>query len=563
MQDLEQPATAPAPLPTNEAVGACATRLAAALAAGAIGARPAVAATSITAAAAARFLTQASFGATDASINDVTSRGYDGWLETQFAAPQRSHRAFLESIIDPARPQQSYRDFVLDSFWTQAITGADQLRQRVAFALSEIFVVSQVATPVNQQPRGLADYLDMLGREAFGNFRTLLEAVSRHPIMGLYLSHLRNQKEDPRSGREPDENFAREVMQLFTIGLFELNRNGTTRRDSDGQRIPTYDNDDVMGLARVFTGFSWAGPDTSDQRFLGKIADPDRDVRPMQGYPQFHSTSEKRFLDAIIPASTGPNESLRIALDTLFAHRNVGPFFGRQLIQRLVTSNPSPAYVSRVAATFNNNGYGVRGDMKAVLRAVLLDAEARDPARLTDPKFGKLREPVLRLAAWARAFKASSVSGGFRIRSTSDPAKQLGQTPLRSPSVFNFFRPGYVPPNTSIATAALVAPEFQITGETSVAGYLNYMRNVISNGAGANADVRSAYADEIALAGDPQRLVERVELLLTGSQLDASTRTAIRDAAASIPSTSANAAANRARLAVFLVMATPEFNVMT
>ncbi len=559
MQDLAQPDAAPA----HGAAGASAAPLAAALVVGANGARPAAAATSITAADAARFLTQASFGATDASIAEVISRGYDGWLAAQFAAPQTSHRAYLESIIDPARPQQSYRDFVLDGFWTQAITGSDQLRQRVAFALSEIFVVSQVATPVNQRPRGLADYLDMLGREGFGNFRTLLEAVTLHPIMGLYLSHLRNQKEDPHSGREPDENYAREAMQLFTIGLYELNRNGTPRRDGNGQRIPTYDNDDVMGLAKVFTGFSWAGPDSSDQRFLGRVSDPDRDVQPMQGYLQFHSMSEKRFLGATIAANTGPDESLRVALDTLFTHRNVGPFFGRQLIQRLVTSNPSPAYVSRVAAAFNNNGQGVRGDMKAVLKAVLLDAEARASARLTDPKFGKLREPVLRLAAWARAFKATSVSGGFRIRSTSDPSKQLGQTPLRAPSVFNFFRPGYVPPNTSIAAAGLVAPEFQIAGETSVAGYLNYMRNVIGNGAGTNADVRSAYADEIALAGDPQRLVDRVALLLTGSQLDASTRVAIRDAVAAIPTTSASAAANRARLAVFLVMAAPEFNVMT
>lgn len=563
MQDLTQPTAVPAPAMANGAGGASAARLAAALTVAATNVQTAAAATPITAADAARFLTQASFGATDASIAEVILLGYDRWLAAQFATPQRLHRTYLESIIDQARPQQSYRDGVLDSFWTQAITGADQLRQRVAFALSEIFVVSQVAAQVNQRPRGLADYLDMLGREGFGNFRTLLEAVSLHPIMGLYLSHLRNQKEDPRSGREPDENFAREAMQLFTIGLYELNRNGSPRRDGNGQRIPTYDNDDVMGLAKVFTGFSWAGPDTSDQRFLGRVADADRDVEPMQGYAQFHSMSEKRFLGTTVAANTGPDESLRIALDTLFAHRNVGPFFGRQLIQKLVTSNPTPAYVSRVAAAFNNNGYGVRGDMKAVLRAVLLDAEARDSARLTDRKFGKLREPVLRLAAWARAFKATSVSGGFRIRSTSDPSTQLGQTPLRSPSVFNFFRPGYVPPNTSIAAAGLVAPEFQIAGETSVAGYLNYMRKVIGNGAGTSADVRSGYADEVALAGDPQRLVDRVALLLTGSQLDASTRAAIRDAVAAIPATKASTAANRARLAVFLVMAAPEFNVMT
>jgi len=518
----------------------------------------------VTAPEAVRFLAQASFGATEASIDEVIAKGYGGWIDAQLSIPQTLHRATVESGIDPAETNQGvYRDLVLDSFWSQAIAGADQLRQRLAFALSEIFVVSQAASAVNQRPRGLADYLDMLGREGLGSFRTLLERVSLHPIMGLYLSHLRNQKEDPATGRVPDENYAREVMQLFTIGLYQLEADGSVKLDGNGRPLPTYGNDDVMGLARVFTGFSWAGPDTSNQRFFGGAADPDRDVKPMQGYPQYHSTAEKRFLGVTIPAGTGPAESLRIALDTLAAHPNVGPFFGRQLIQRLVTSNPSPAYVRRVAGVFNDNGRGVRGDLKAVLRAVLLDQESRGAGGKADPAFGKLREPVLRLSAWARAFKATSVSGGYRIRDTSDPSTRLGQTPLRSSSVFNFFRPGYVPPNTTIAAAGLVAPEFQITGETSVAGYLNYVRNVISNGAGASSDVRSAYADEIALAGDPQRLVDRVDLLLTGSRLAPATRTAIRDAVAAIPATASNATANRARLAVFLVMASPEFIVLS
>ena len=566
---IDSPPPAEAPLPATAGLSAL---LAAGLAGGCGGGGGSAAApaptppptASVTAPEAVRFLAQASFGANDAAIDEVVASGYAGWIEAQFARPQTLHRTHVESVIDPAQPlQQVYRDAVLDTFWTQAITGADQLRQRVAFALSEIFVVSQLTGTINQRPRGLADYLDMLGREGFGTFRTLLERVSLHPIMGLYLSHLRNQKEDPATGRVPDENYAREVMQLFTIGLYQLNADGSYRLDGNGQRIATYGNDDVMGLARVFTGWSWAGPDASAQRFFGGQADPDRDVLPMQGYPQYHSTSEKRFLGVTIPAGTGPAESLRVALDALASHPNVGPFFGRQLIQRLVTSNPSPAYVARVAAAFADNGRGVRGDLKAVLRAVLLDAEARDAPGLADPQFGKVREPVLRLAAWARAFKATSVSGAFRIRNTADPSTQLGQAPLRSPSVFNFFRPGYVPPNTSIAAAGLVAPEFQITGETSVAGYINFMRGVITNGVGTGTDVRSSYADEIALAADPQRLVERVDLLLTGNQLAATTRAAIREAIAAIPADSTNAVANRARLAVFLAMAAPEFIVQT
>lgn len=518
-----------------------------------------------TTAQAARFLQQASFGANDASVNEVVARGIGGWIEWQFGLPQSLHRAHMEAVIDPAVGQGRFRDNLLDSFWKQAITGADQLRQRVVFALSEIFVVSQVNGAVGDRPRGHADYLDMLGRNAFGNFRQLLEAVSLHPIMGLYLSHLRNQKESPTTGRVPDENYAREVMQLFTIGLVQLNDDGSEKRDAGGHGLPTYGNEDISGLARVFTGWSWAGPDNSNARFFGNssASDPDRDVLPMQPYPQYHSTAEKRFLGVTIPAGADARAGLKVALDTLFNHPNTPPFIGRQLIQRLVTSNPSPGYVGRVAAAFRDNGRGVRGDMKAVLRAILLDGEARAAASAEDPRFGKLREPVLRLAAWARAFDATSASGEYRIRSTSNASSQLGQSPLRAESVFNFFRPGFVPANTQIADAGLVAPEFQITGETSVAGYINFMRNVVNNGVGQSTDVRSGYAAEIALAGDTAALLDRVDLLLTGRRLRAASRAAIRAAIEAITPTAANANANRAKLAVFLTMVAPEFLVQT
>ena len=513
---------------------------------------------------AARLLIQASFGPSDASIASVMSIGVSGWLEYQFAMPPTLHRTYIEQAIaagDPAAPQSVYRDFVMDTFWKQAITAEDQLRQRVAFALSQIFVVSQVNGDVSGRPRGLASYLDMLGAHAFGNFRTLLEAVTLHPIMGLYLSHLRNQKENPATGRMPDENFARELMQLFTIGLYELNADGSQRLDSRGRPIPTYDNADVEGLAKVFTGWSWAGPDKSNTRFFGGTPDPDRDILPMQAYPQYHSTSPKSFLEASIPANTPAEASLKTALDGLFNHPNTGPFIARQLIQRFVTSNPSPAYVARVAAAFANNGRQVRGDMKAVIRAMLLDTEARNDRSLSQAAWGKLREPVVRLANWARAFGATSVSGNFTIRNVADPSTALGQNPLRSSSVFNFFRPGYVPPNTAIAAAGLVAPEFQITGENSTAGYLNFMRNVVNTGAGSGADVRSSYTKEVALAGNPDQLVDRVKLLLTANQMTDATRLAIRDAVSSIPATAANAALNRTKLAVYLTLASSEFVV--
>lgn len=227
----------------------------------------------------------------------------------------------------------------MDTFWRQALTGADQLRQRMVFALSQVFVVSQSNSDVSSRPRGLANYLDMLLAQCFGNFRQLLVAVSLHPIMGLNLSSLRNQAEDPATGRAPDETYAREVMQLFTIRLYQLNADGTQVIGSGGQPVSSYGNADVQGLALVFTGFSWAGPDTSNTRFRGGNADPNRHSLPMQAYPQFHSASVKSFLGDSIAAGTGPAESLRIALDALCNHPSVGPFVGRQLIQRLVTSN--------------------------------------------------------------------------------------------------------------------------------------------------------------------------------------------------------------------------------
>ena len=239
----------------------------------------------------------------------------------------------------------------------------------------------------------------MLGTQAFGNFRNLLEAVTYSPMMGLYLSHLHNQKENAATGAVPDENYAREVMQLFTIGLYELNQDGTQKLDIRGKLIETYGNSDVSSLAKVFTGLSWAGPDTANNRFNGggNPVEADKEIKPMQAYNQFHSVSQKQFLGVTIPATTiaDTNGDVRIALDTLFNHPNIGPFIGKQLIQRLVSSNPSPAYVSRVAGIFNNNGSGVRGDMKAVIKAVLLDPEARAAVVSTSTR-GKVREPVVR-----------------------------------------------------------------------------------------------------------------------------------------------------------------------
>jgi uncharacterized protein (DUF1800 family) len=285
----------------------------------------------------------------------------------------------------------------------------------------------------------------MLGDNAFGNYRTLLQQVSLHPMMGVYLTHLANQKEDTATGREPDENYAREVMQLMSIGVHRLNIDGSVVTDGSGAPVPAYSQADIAGLARVFTGMSWYSPTPTNNTFLGRNRDPDASIRPMIFYPVFHSTSAKTFLGTTIAGgSTDGAAELNTALDVIFNHPNVGPFIGRQLIQRLVTSNPSPAYVQRVATVFNNNGSGVRGDLAAVIRAILLDAEARDMTSVSSATFGKVREPMVRLANWMRAFSATSVSGNYLITSTSANTS-LGQSPLASPSVFNFYRPGYIP----------------------------------------------------------------------------------------------------------------------
>lgn len=546
-----------------------------------------------TPAAASRFLTQATFGPTSAEITRLSTMSYSAWIDEQFAKPQALHRAYLNQVsadLAATGGTVSQTNF-FDSFWAQAIAGQDQLRQRAAFALSQIFVISFADANLRGQPRGVASYYDMLGANAFGNFRDLLEAVALHPMMGVYLSHLKNQKEDTVTGRVPDLNFAREITQLFTIGQYRLNADGTNVIGSDGKVANAYVSADLEGLSQVFTGWSWyAGPaltDRTSRRFFGSDANFERDWRPMQDYNQhatntnFHSISAKNFLGTTIPAQTltsaDTKGDLKIALDTLFNHPNVGPFIGRQLIQRLVTSNPSPAYIGRVTAAFNNNGSGIRGDMKAVWRAILLDPEARSVS--TANSAGKVREPVVRLANFMRAFNASSVSGRFEgIGNTNDPATRLGQTPMFAPSVFNFYRPGYVPSSQPIANAGLVAPELQIVDDVSVGGYMNYMRGLIP--LTTTRDIRHAYTAEVELAAAPADLVQRMNLLLFYGQMPDALRTQLTTAVTSraVPapvyppssaSSSTPAATNQAAidaakldrvyLAVFLSMSSPDY----
>lgn len=528
-----------------------------------------------TAAEAARLLTQATFGVTEAGIAQAQDQRINGWITTQIALPlpTLSHQAYVDAVAAANQGNFDSNTFY-QSWWRQAITEPGQLRQRTAFALSQIFVISLNDPTVDA--RGVASYYDMLQRNAFGNFRTLLEDVTLHPMMGRYLTFLANQKEDAAGTRTPDENYAREVMQLMTIGLVELNNNGTPRLDGAGAQIPTYTPADIAGLAKVFTGISWYNPTPTNNTFFGGGAHADRNVLPMIFYPNFHSTSEKVFLGTTIPASPTVDVAgdLRIALDRLFNHPNVGPFISQRLIQQMVTSNPSPAYVGRVATVFNNNGSGVRGDMAAVVRAVLMDPEARDMSAVGSASFGKLREPVIRVTNWARSFGAASQTGNFLITSTSANTS-LNQSPMSSPSVFNFWRPGFTPPaTTQLGQRSLVAPEFQVVDEVTAASYINVMQDWINQGLGqtppngAGRDVRSAYAAEVAIADNGQALVDRMNSLLFYGQMSATLQGRVLAGvnAITVPaSNGSNQAAidtarlNRVKTAVFFSMVSPEY----
>ena len=402
---------------------------------------------------AARFLTQATMGPTEAEITRLSGMQYGAWIDEQMAKPQTLHRLYINQAsadLDSVGQKLSPTNFY-DSWWSQALGADDQLRQRATFALSELFVISFANATLQNQTRGVASYYDMLGEKAFGNFRDLLESVTFHPMMGIYLTHMKNLKEDPTTGRVPDLNYAREITQLFAVGEYKLNIDGTNQMGSDGRPVPAYKSADLEGLSQVFTGLSWyAGPQLTDRtaaRFNGQNPDLSRDWKPMQDYNEytantsFHSISAKNFLGTTIAPQTKPDTlgDVKIALDTLFNNPSTGPFVSKQLIQRLVTSNPSPAYVARVATVFNDNGKGVRGDMTSVWKAILLDPEARTVN--TSPSYGKVKEPLLRLSSMLRAFNAQSISGRYTgIGLTDDPATRLNQTPMFAPTVFNFFR---------------------------------------------------------------------------------------------------------------------------
>jgi uncharacterized protein (DUF1800 family) len=546
-----------------------------------------------------RFLATASFGARPGDLESLRGSDASAWFVDQLEEPVTLTLPYVEDFISEARTQDQGFGFRFIAptmaFWRNAVEGSDQLRQRMTFALSQIMVVSDAnAALLRNVPQAMAYYRDVLARNALGNFRTLLEEVTYSPAMAYYLTYLGNLPADPATGRQPDENYAREVMQLFTIGLLELNADGTPVLDADGEPIETYTNEDIDGLARVFTGMDIESGDA--------YRDPQVAAQPLIVDDSRHSTLEKSFLGTTIPANTPGEESISRALDTLFEHPNVGPFIGRQLIQRFTSSDPSPAYVARVAGAFDSGEYvlpdetrvgeGRRGDLAATLAAVLFDAEARQEQAGLSDRFGKPREPVLRFLQWARAFDVDGSNPELApILYDTSSANALAQHPYRARSVFNFYRPGFIAPGTDSGSLGMTVPELQIVNASSTPGYVNFLSYFIFGAARDfesevflrqffdgtrfldDADSRARqvfvadYAAELELADDPEALVEHLDVLLAHGALRRATKDGIIELIDAVPLEEEDSdqddenRAFRVYFAVLMIMTAPEYLV--
>lgn len=445
---------------------------------------------------AARFLAQAGFGGSMDDVNHVHEIGFEQWIDDQINLPITSYfdegKAIHDFLVnkyittynnagyDPEEDDQIYipgfDGTVFNYSWYNTMmTKEDQLRQRMAFSLSQILVIS-ADSDLADQGEGLSTYLDLLMYHAFGNYEDLLFEVATNPCMGFYLSHLNNPKSDPENNIHPDENFAREIMQLFSIGIYELNMDGSWKLDGDGNPIQTYDLDDIRELAKVFTGMSIGGIKPNmcewlDQPYFGLESYCGDLTVPMIMYEEWHEQGPKSMFggDHVIPDGQSGMEDVEEAVSVLFNHPNTAPFISRLLIQRFVKSNPSPQYIQRVAETFADNGQGERGDLAAVIKAILLDDEARTCDALMDPDNGRLREPVLRMSQLMKAVEVEYVEGGAENfwHNGYDNREDLGQTPLWSRTVFNFYSPDYK------IDEDLYGPEFEILNTVTTAGYFN------------------------------------------------------------------------------------------
>lgn len=507
---------------------------------------------------AARFLTQATFGPTPSEIARLRQMGYNAWLNEQFGIQNSGHQDYLDQIA--ALPDVDIYQNVRREGWMQrAMSAPDQLRQRTAFALSEILVTSDKSGGLGGEPFALAHYYDILADESFSNYRELLERVTLSPVMGHYLSMFRNRKPDLVNDIRPDENFAREIMQLFSIGLVQLNLDGTPVLVG-GQPVPTYNQETIRGFAHVFTGFAWnncqvrdfewCGPGATGDQWFEEMAVPQGNGwdnlpltyhayegnKQLLNYPGVSLPNGVMAAQPTYPGNTQtPRQNLETALNNVFLHPNVGPFISKLLIQRFVTSNPSPGYVARVATVFNNNGSGVRGDLRAVVRAILMDTEARTVPTDASGR-GKLREPMLRVTQLFRALRANNHTGRFQDWYIHWP-DAFPQYALGANTVFNFFLPDYIPPGDA-AQANLLAPEFQILTDNAVVGFSNQTSWIVSAMNNTNPPDLSDPDDVLTrvdlsslrqLRNNPDALIEQLDVLFMSGQMSNHMRTVIKN----------------------------------
>lgn len=546
---------------------------------------------------AGRFLSQATLGADYETIQKVAAMGYEPWIEEQFELPRSEYLPLTQSIYQHfinawigQFGQNTVREdgenlpfghFFSLAWWQNNMTATDLLRHKVALALSEILVISYKSGNLEDSGFGISYFYDILYKNAFGNYRDILREVTLAPAMGTYLSHWNNPKSDPSINRHPDENYAREVMQLFSIGLYELNQDGSQKL-LNNQPIPTYNNTDIKEFAKIFTGLG------AGERWVSILEDFSDDppewgmdyyesnpTKPMGMYEAWHEQGAKTLLNGqVVPAGQTGMQDIEAAMDNLFNHNNIGPFIGRRLIQNMVKSNPSPAYIARVSAAFADNGQGQRGDMKAVIKAILLDPEARDCEFATKNDIGKLRSPLARYVHALRAFKVNSTSNTFWDDGYLTEMN-LQQAPLRANSVFNFYLPDYQP-NGAIAESNQFAPEFQIHNSTTSISYGNLLYVMLFEGehlfnlkpelvgvgtieVDAAKPISLNFTAEDAIAGNINALLDRLDILLTNGNLSTNTRNIIFNALNQMEPEDTWDIRNTA---IFLIMMSPDYAIL-
>jgi uncharacterized protein (DUF1800 family) len=495
---------------------------------------------------AARILDQTSFGPTASAIKHVQAIGLNSYLTEQFAQPTTLLASIPTSPLPAAcLANNSAYPCAESEWWQTAITGPDQLRQRVAFALAEMFVVSTQSIPGQAIPQ----FHNALANDAFGNFSTIMKDVALSPAMGGYLNMLNSAA--PATGQIANENFARENMQLFTIGLYQLNQDGTLQLDGSGNPIPSYSQAQVQAFARAYTGWTLANADGST---VTKFPNNSGDYNdPMVAVAKYHDTTSKTLLNGTVLSAGGTaQQDLTGALTNIFNDSNVGPFVCTQLIQHLVTSTPSAAYVSRISAVFANNGSGVRGDMKAVLTAILTDQEAR--AGDTNPAYdgGHLREPILFITAMMRALNFTNTDANGSYFSLSGKSSPLSEEPYRANSVFNFFPPNYVIPGST-----LNAPEFDIENTATAVLRLSLADAIVNNKIGSFTVDLSNTSSLGTMASTPSTLVDYLGMLLMHSQMPSNMRTTIINTITPLTSN-----AQRVRVAIYLIVTSSQYKVI-